>query len=155
MKTIVLGGLALFFSLSTVCAQVSNDYEISFENAVHHEAVIKVTFSHLKDEALEVRMSRSSPGRYALHEFAKNVYNVSAVDSKGKALSISRPNPYQWNVSGHDGTVVFMYTLFADRGDGTYSQIDETHAHLNMPATFAFARHLEYRPIKNPFQSSE
>jgi predicted metalloprotease with PDZ domain len=152
MKTIALCGLALFFSLSIADAQVSNDYEISFENAVHHEAVVKVTFSHLKDEALEVRMSRSSPGRYALHEFAKNVYNVSAVDSKGKALSISRPNPYQWNVSGHDGTVVFMYTVFGDRGDGTYSQIDETHAHLNMPATFAFARHLEYRPIKINFK---
>lgn len=152
MKTIALCGIASIFSLSFAIAQVSNDYEISFENAVHHEAVIKVTFSHLKDEALEVRMSRSSPGRYALHEFAKNVYNVSAVDSKGKALSISRPNPYQWNVTGHDGTVVFTYTLFADRGDGTYSQIDETHAHLNMPATFAFARHLEYRPIKVNFK---
>jgi predicted metalloprotease with PDZ domain len=140
---------------STLHAQASNEYEISFENAVHHEAAVKATFTNLKDEVLEVRMSRSSPGRYALHEFAKNVYNVSAVDSKGKALSISRPNPYQWNVSGHDGTVTFSYTLFGDRGDGTYLQIDETHAHLNMPATFAFARHLEYRPIKVKFKLRE
>lgn len=152
MKTFLVCGLALLLSISGATAQVSNDYEISFENAVHHEASVKATFSHLKDETLEVRMSRSSPGRYALHEFAKNVYNVSAVDSRGKKLSISRPTPYQWNVSGHDGTVVFSYTLFADRGDGTYSQIDETHAHLNMPATFAWARHLEYRPVKVNFK---
>src|SRR5690349_12199006 len=89
----------LVLLLSEGQAQVSNDYEISFANAVHHEALVKAVFSHLKDEALEIRMSRSSPGRYALHEFAKNIYNVSAVDSKGKALTISRPNPYQWNVS--------------------------------------------------------
>lgn len=145
----------IIFIIPAGKAQVSNDYEISFTNAVHHEAVIKATFSHLKDEALEIRMSRSSPGRYALHEFAKNVYNVNAVDSKGKPLSISRPNPHQWNISGHDGTVIFTYTLFADRGDGTYSQIDETHAHLNMPATFAFARHLEYRPVRVNFKIRE
>jgi len=148
--------LLLFVICSqTAFAQAANEYEVSFENAVHHEAFVKATFTNLKDEVLEVRMSRSSPGRYALHEFAKNVYNVSAADSKGKALSISRPNPYQWNISGHDGTVTFLYTLFGDRGDGTYLQIDETHAHLNMPATFAFARHLEYRPVKVTFKVRE
>lgn len=46
-------------------------------------------------------MSRSSPGRYAIHEFAKNVYNVKAVDGKGKPIDVTRPNPYQWNVEGH------------------------------------------------------
>lgn len=96
-------------------------------------------------------MSRSSPGRYAIHEFAKNVFNVKAFDSKGKQLPITRPNPYQWDVAGHDGTVVFTYTIFGDRGDGTYLQIDETHAHLNMPATFAFARGLDYRPVNVHF----
>ena len=53
-------------------------------------------------------MSRTSPGRYALHEFAKNIYNVRAFDGEGKPLAINRPNPHQWNVSGHDGTVVVV-----------------------------------------------
>src|SRR5690606_24313582 len=54
-------------------------------------------------------------------------------------------------VAGHDGTVRFRYTLFADRVDGTYSAVDLTHAHLNMPATFAWARGLEERPIRVTF----
>ena len=33
-------------------------------------------------------MSRSSPGRYAIHEFSKNVFEVHAFDGKGKALTI-------------------------------------------------------------------
>jgi len=57
----------LFFLLLIVSfhaqAQTFNEYEISFGNAVHHEAAIKATFKNLKDEVLEVRMSRSSPGR--------------------------------------------------------------------------------------------
>ncbi|WP_109302248.1 M61 family metallopeptidase [Aquimarina sp. AU474] len=120
----------------------SNDYEsnyiISFKNAIHHEANIKATFSNLDSEVVALRMSRTSPGRYALHEFAKNVYDLKITDSKGKELLVTRPNPHEWNVSGHDGTIIVSYILFADRGDGTYSQIDETHAHLNIPATFMF-----------------
>lgn len=143
------------FATSIAQSQTTTKYEISFENAVHHEAEISVTYTNLENKVLEVRMSRTSPGRYALHEFAKNVYGVKATDSQGNELKITRPNPHQWNISGHDGTVKFEYTLFANRGDGTYSQVDETHAHLNMPATFAWARNYEYRPIEINFNVRE
>jgi len=128
-------------------AQTPNEYEISFNNRVHHEANIKVKFSNLENKVLEVRMSRSSPGRYAVHEFAKNVYGVSATDSKGNALTVTRSNTSQWNITGHDGTVNFEYTLYANRAGGTYSGIDELHAHLNIPATFVWARDLGHRPV--------
>lgn len=147
----------LLLLVTTVCialpspAQTITEYEISFENAVHHEAEISVTFSNLEEKVLEVRMSRTSPGRYALHEFAKNVYNVVALDENGNELEITRPNPHQWNINGHTGTVIFEYTLYANRGDGTYSQVDETHAHLNIPATFAWARGYEHRPVEVTF----
>lgn len=41
--------------------------------------------------------------------------------------------------------------LFANRGDGTYSQVDETHAHLNIPATFMFSSELSERKIEVTF----
>lgn len=132
-------------------AQRPVEYEIGFPNAAHHEAEISVTFRDVAAGPLRVWMSRSSPGRYAIHEFAKNVYRVRAVDGQGRALSISRPDPYSWSVSGHDGTVRVSYTLFADRADGTYSGIDETHAHLNAPATYMWAEGQESRPIRVHF----
>ena len=130
-------------------------YEISFENAVHHEAQIKAVFSNIKEDTLAVRMSRTSPGRYALHEFAKNVYGLNATDSKGNRLQVMRPNNHEWRISGHDGTINISYTLFANRGDGTYAQIDETHAHLNMPATFMFAPSLSEIPLTVKFNARE
>lgn len=129
------------FSQSTV------EYDVSFDNAVHHEARITVTWRDIGDNPLQMRMSRSSPGRYAIHEFAKNVYKVWVVDGEGNKLEFTRPNPYQWDVTGHDGTVSVTYTLYADRAGGTYSGIDLTHAHLNMPATFMWARDFDARPI--------
>ena len=132
-----------FFISYTSIAQVSSSYTISFDNAVHHEAVVNATFKNLKSDDVEFRMSRTSPGRYALHEFMKNIYAVKVTDSKGQILDVLRPDPYSWRVKQHDGTINVSYILFANRGDGTYSQIDETHAHLNIPATFIYMPSLE------------
>ena len=133
----------------------TNTYSISFENASHHEAKVSATFTDLDSGSLALRMSRTSPGRYALHEFAKNVYDFKAEDSKGNSLEVIRPDPYQWIVKGHDGTVSISYTLFANRGGGTYAQVDETHAHLNIPATFMFAPSLSERKIEVQFKVRE
>ncbi|RPD45416.1 M61 family peptidase [Hymenobacter sediminis] len=151
-KTAALLLLALPLTLArTAQAQAPVQYNLSFPNAVHHEARITATFRELPVGPLQVRMARSSPGRYALHEFAKNVYDVQATDSKGKPLSVVKSDPYGWTVSGHDGAVTFTYTLFGDRTDGTYVGIDARHAHLNIPATLAYAQGLEQRPAEVKF----
>ena len=65
-------------------------YDIAFPNAVHNEAEITATFSGVPTDTLEVRMSRTSPGRYALHEFAKNIYDVREVvpyEEAGKTVT--------------------------------------------------------------------
>lgn len=133
-------------------AQPSTTYTISFENAVHHEAEITATFTNLTEELVEFRMSRTSPGRYALHEFVKNVYAVKVTDGKGNQLEPTRPDPYSWHVNGHDGTIKVSYTLFANHGDGTYAQIDETHAHLNIPPTFMYVPALWDEEIQITFK---
>lgn len=145
----------LSFCCSFLLAAQTNTYTISFGNAVHHEAVVQATFPDLKMDTVSFRMSRTSPGRYALHEFAKNVYGFKAKDSKGNLLKVHRPDPYQWQVIGHDGTITIEYTLFANRGDGTYAQVDETHAHLNIPATFMFSAELAERKIEVTFDVRE
>lgn len=147
--------LAFFLTAFIFQAQTSTKFTISFENAVHHEATIKAIFTNLKAEEATFAMSRSSPGRYALHEFAKNVYNIRVTDGKGKELMVTRPDPYSWKVKGHDGTIQVSYTLFGNHGDGTYAQIDETHAHLNMPATFIYAPELEGEEIEITFDIRE
>ncbi|MER2996006.1 M61 family metallopeptidase [Pontibacter populi] len=136
-------------------AQQKITYNLSFPNAVHHEAEISVTFSGIKSDTLEVLMSRSSPGRYALHEFAKNVYSVKATDSQGKEIKVWKATPHQWNITGHNGAATITYTLFGDHADGTYTGIDETHAHLNMPATLMHATGFDKAPAQVTFNTPE
>jgi predicted metalloprotease with PDZ domain len=142
--------LAFLVLVVVGCAQAQEPvrYGISFENRAHHEAEITIVYEGLDSSPLELRMSRTSPGRYALHEFAKNVYNFRATGADGREVTVSRPNVHQWDVANHGGTVNVTYTLYADHSDGTYAGIDRTHGHLNMPATFMWARGLDQRPIE-------
>ena len=143
----------LFVLLCTgsLAAQAPVTYRVSFPAPEHHYAEVEVTFPEVPADTLEARMSRSSPGRYALHEFAKNVFDVRAFDGAGRELRATRPNPYQWNVAGHDGTVRITYKVFGKLVDGTYLAIDTSHAHMNMPATLMWARRFDARPARITF----
>lgn len=158
MKFVAVSLAALSLGLATpVLAQTAPPvrYELSFDNAVHHEARVTVTYRDVGREPVRFEMSRSSPGRYAIHEFARNVYSLTAVDGAGRPLEVERTDPYGWTVAGHDGTISVSYTLFGDRADGTYAQIDATHAHLNMPATLLWARGYDDRPVELTFRSPD
>ncbi len=122
-------------------------YRLSFPDRAHHLAEIEAVFQDLAPGTLEVRMSRTSPGRYALHEFAKNIQDVRITNNLGTALSFDRPDPHQWTIT-HQGTVRFRYRLYGDRTDGTYTAIDRSHAHLNIPATLVWVRGHDNRRIE-------
>ena len=133
-------------------AQQPTVYRVEFPAPEHHYAEVEIIFSNVPaGRPLELRMARSSPGRYAVHEFAKNVFDVKAFDGKGTPLTTARPHPSQWDVAGHDGTVRVTYRIFGRHVDGTYLGIDESHAHMNIPATFMFARGFDARPIRITF----
>ena len=114
---------------------------------------VEVTFRDVPAGPLQLHMSRSSPGRYAIHEFAKNVFDLRVTDEAGAPLAVAHPNPHQWNVTGHSGTVRATYRIFGDRIDGTYLGVDATHAHINMPSTLMWARGFDTRPVTVRFES--
>jgi predicted metalloprotease with PDZ domain len=125
-------------------------YTLTFPEPEHRWMQVEAAFPELSQAPLELRMSRSSPGRYSLHDFAKNVYDVHAFGRDGRELppaSVTRPDPYGWNVSGHGGTVTVKYKVYGDRIDGTYLAIDSNHAHINMPAALMWAHGLEDRSV--------
>jgi predicted metalloprotease with PDZ domain len=126
-------------------------YRLSFPEPQHRWMQVEARFPGVTAATLELRMSRSSPGRYSLHDFAKNVYDVHAFGADGREIAATRPDPYGWNVSGHGGSVTVKYKVYGDRVDGTYLAIDATHAHINMPAAIMWAHGLEDRPAALTF----
>ena len=127
------------------------EYTLSFPAPEHRWMQVQARFPNVPPGPLQLRMARTSPGRYALHEFAKNVFDVSAVNGKGQPIGAARPDPHQWDFATHDGTVVVTYKVFGDRTDGTYLGIDDMHAHINIPAALMFARGWFERPARVRF----
>src|SRR6266704_880918 len=99
-------------------------YRFTFPEPEHRWMQVEASFTGLGPDTLELRMSRASPGRYSLHDFAKNVYDVHVLDPNGRELATTRPDPYGWNVLGHGAAVTVKYKVFGDVVDGTYLGVD-------------------------------
>ncbi|HUP13605.1 MAG TPA: PDZ domain-containing protein [Niastella sp.] len=148
----------IFLFLAVLCisrtyAQKIN-YTVTFPNIQHHEARILMTVSGIPAGKATFRMSRSSPGRYATHEFGKNVYDIEAMDGDGKPITINRIDGDVWEVPKQKGTVQVNYTLYAAYPDGTYSGIDQSSIHLNMPSTFMWIKGFDKAPITVKFNTT-
>ena len=146
MKNYILSILLLGTAIGTK-AQQEIGYEVSFPNVAHHEAEISMAIANVPTNApLKVRFARSSPGRYATHEFGKNAYRFKAFDANGKPLTLKQPAGDVFEIEKPSSKIKITYTLFGNWIDGTYSGFDENHAHMNIPAVFAFPVGMDERP---------
>jgi len=155
MKKFYLLAIAILFTSISFAQQDTKEkaifYSISFPNAAHHEAEIVITIPNAGARAIVLHMSRSSAGRYATHEFGKNVYNVKATNVDGSPLQVKQVEGDVYEIPDHGETVKVSYTLFGNWTDGTYTSIDPSHAHLNMPATFMWVEGQDKRALKFEF----
>jgi len=143
----LFGLLALVITSISVSFSQEITYTLDLSNIHHHELGVTIQFTDVDTEKLEVRMPNFSPGRYALHNFAKNIYEESATDASGNPLKLIRLTPYAWEAPVVDGKVTFQYTIYGNHADGTYMGVDARKLHMNMPATFARGIGLEDRKV--------
>src|ERR1051325_2459874 len=83
---------------STAWAQAPVASRLPFPEPEHHLMQVDVSYGDLPATPLELHMSRASPGRYAVHEFAKNVFDVTITDTAGAALRSTHTTPHVWVV---------------------------------------------------------
>ena len=121
-------------------------YTLSLPDPRQHWMHVEVQFPPA-GEPLELRMSRASPGRYSLHDFASHVGDLAAYDEDGRKLRITPQAPHAWSVAAGEGAIRLRYRVSGNRLDGTYLAIDSTHAHINMPPTIVWAVGRELEPI--------
>ncbi len=151
MKSVFYVLMLLSTFYTTAFSQDTISYTIRFPNAVHHEAEVSVKVSNVSTEELTAIMSKSSPGRYAIHNFAKNVYAVQAYGKDSSSLPIQKSTPDSWNISEVSGEAALSYTIYGNHADGTYLGIDADFANLNMPATLMWIEGMDNLPVKVKF----
>jgi predicted metalloprotease with PDZ domain len=146
--------LALTVALQTATAQRVS-YIVSFPNLAHHEAQIQLIVTDIPTRTAVFHMSRSSPGRYATHEFGKNIYDIAAFDQNGKPMTVNRTDGDVYEVPHPGAYVRLQYTLYGNYADGTYAGLDPAGVHLNMPAAFLWVKGVDNIPITIHFNVPE
>lgn len=140
-------GLAFIGLLLVFTAQSQAiTYTLDLSNIQHHELRVKIEFTQVSGDQLEIHMPNASPGRYALHNFAKNVYKEKSF-TNGEETKPTRLTPFSWEIPVVNGSATFSYTIYGNHADGTYMGVDARKLHLNMPATFAYGVGLADRQI--------
>lgn len=147
--------LALLGGIRVIAVGQRISYIVSFPNLAHHEAQIELVINDIPTRTAVFRMSRSSPGRYATHEFGKNVYDVKAFDQQNKPMVVNRTDGDVYEVSHHSGYVRLQYTLYGNYADGTYVGLDPDDVHLNMPGAFMWMKGVDNIPITIHFNVPE
>ncbi len=135
-------------------AQVKNYYAVNFNNVVHHEAEVEASFSSIQPGEVIIDFPTNGPERFGSYNFSKNIYNLRITDDSGRSLEVEEVGLDRWKVIEHDGDIKVSYTIFADKGNETFSQINEDYAIINPAATFVYIKSLSNRPVEVSFSTT-
>ena len=115
------------------------EYHLGIEQLSAHLADVGIDARGVASPMLDFVIPAWSPGRYAIYDFAKNVQEFSATDANGHPLQWSQPDKQTWRVeTGGAAEVRARYRVFGNDLNGSFSQIDATHANLNGASIFMY-----------------
>lgn len=116
------------------------EYHLRIERPTTHLAEVEIDVSQIHQAALDFVMPAWSPGRYAIYNFAKNVQQFEAMDAGGEALPWTNVDKQTWRVdcTRAGGKVRVRYGVFANDLNGTFSQVDASHANLNGASIYMY-----------------
>lgn len=122
----------------------SIEYSISFEKPFTHYCEVEIRVSEFNKDSLIFSMPVWTPGSYLVREFARNVENMRAIDSKGDSLKTEKINKNSWKVFTENHTEVLVkYSVYCNESSVRTSEINSSHAFLNIAGVFMYINGFE------------
>jgi predicted metalloprotease with PDZ domain len=125
------------------------EYHLRIPRPTTHLAEVEIDAHNARTPTLDFAMPAWSPGRYAIYDFAKNVQEFEATGADGQALPWSQPDKQTWRVqTGGASEIRVRYQVFGNDLNGSFSQIDSTHANLNGASIYMYVTGHKPDPIE-------
>lgn len=122
----------------------SIDYSISFEKPYTHYCEVEIKITDFNQVSMIFSMPVWTPGSYLIREFARNVENVKAFNSNGDSLKTEKINKNSWEVNTqNEKVVIFKYSVYCNESSVRTSEINSSHAFINITGVFMYVKGLE------------
>src|ERR1051326_3104530 len=131
-------------------------YAIRIARPTTHLAEIEIDARGVSAPALDFVLPAWSPGRYAIYDFAKNVQEFEARTSGARDLAWSQTDKQTWHVeTGATSEVRVRYKVYGNDLNGSFSQIDSSHANLNGASIFMYVAGHKPDPVHLTLEAPE
>lgn len=124
-------------------------YQIAMPQPQTHlfEAILVV--SNWDSEVLDVKMPVWTPGSYLVREYAKQLQNFEAVDSRGRKLTSTKIAKNHWQIQTNNiSEIAIGYRIFANELTVRTNHLDATHGYFNPAALCFYIPGYEHCPIE-------
>jgi predicted metalloprotease with PDZ domain len=107
-------------------------YKVSYKNTSTQFIYFELTVVGIKKDLTYIRIPAWRPGRYELGNFAKNIRNWKAYDSKGNLLEFKKTGRERWevNTQGHS-SITIKYEVYAGLLNAGSTYLDEHQLYMN------------------------
>jgi predicted metalloprotease with PDZ domain len=137
--------------MATTPANVANvapvRYRVSMPEPQSHELHVVMDVPALPERAvLRFAMPAWAPGSYMIRDFARNVYDLTVTDERGRPLPVERLDKQRWEVGSGGRPLRIRYRVFAFEETVRTSYLDDRHAYWNGTSVFFYVEDELERP---------
>jgi len=139
--------LIVLLSAVLMCASAASatiTYAISFNRPENHLFHVMMTIPDVHNIVV-IRMPAWN-ATYQIRDFASRIQNLRATDKDGKRLAIEKLDKQTWKLSGSD-TIQVAYDIFWDEPGPFASQLNSTHAFMNLAEILIYVQDRRNEPV--------
>jgi len=152
MKILKILTIITFCMIQIAFAQTQKQdlsYVVSMPQAENNKFHMEFKINGINKDSIFIKMPKWMPGYYQIMDYANEVENISAYDTKGKVLSINKINENTWCISAKGNKYFTVsYDIKTRRQFVANSFIDSTHAYIVPENNFFYIDGFLNLPVK-------
>ena len=121
-------------------------YRLSFDDRAQHMVDVAVSLPASDARTRDLWMATWTPGSYLVREYARHVEGLTATDTAGAPLAVTRTDKNAWSIESPGGPITVRYRVYAKEPSVRTNFVDADLAVLNGAALFITERGAEATP---------
>ncbi|MGF1479217.1 MAG: M61 family metallopeptidase [Cyanophyceae cyanobacterium] len=129
-------------------AKTSISYEVAMPQPTSHLFEVTLQIQGWQAAVLDLKMPVWTPGSYLVREYAKQIQDFAAANSREQRLSSWKLSKNHWQIDTQNtAEITVRYRVFANELSVRTNHLDATHGYFNGAALFCFIPEFEQQPI--------